>query len=329
MTLTQTAVLTKRAIVIFAIGLFLLVSGKIGWEFYYRYTLSKLPPPQEIAEAKFGTLPELQFPQGTTSSANFSYSVDTTTGELPDFPSLIEVYFIPQAGLSLLAPDRAKTLAEKLNFNIGPENPSPEVYRFMSENGGDLVIDTPTGNFNFKLGPNEATASSTLKLPEKPVIIDLFKRFLSDNLSLPEILSAGRGEVFLSESSPITGTVTLIPEDFNNLPIVTSIYNQGLVKADFIATEEENRIIFTKLSYVFWPIDESTSSTYKLKTSVQALSDLKSGKAYVSLVPENPNVSITSVKLAYFETEEYIPYLQPVFVFEGPSFVALVPAILQ
>jgi len=325
-TLTQTAVITKRAIIIIVVSFFLLVFGKIGWEIYYRYTLSQLPPPTQSAEQKFGSIPAIIFPTSKSNSANFSYSVDTTTGELPNFPKLIKVYFIPQAGLSLLAPDRAKSLAQKLNFLNGPDNPTPEVYRFTDQNSGELIIDTPTGNFYYNLSLADATPSGNLNLVKKDKIIEDFKKFLADKISLPDSISSGRGEIMISDN-PKTGVISLIPADFDNLPIITASYNQGLIRADITLTESDMPLKYIKVNYTFWPIDPTTFSTYPLKTSTQALSDLKTSRAYVSLSSTNFHISITSVKLAYFETEYYTPYLQPVFVFEGPGFVALVPAI--
>ena len=43
--------------------------------------------------------------------------------------------------------------------------------------------------------------------------------------------------------------------------------------------------------------------------------------------PRTSSASITKVYLAYYLSEEYSNYLLPVFVFEGPQFAGMVPAV--
>jgi hypothetical protein len=138
MTLTQAAVLTRRSIIILGVLILLGISTKVGLDWYANYQLSKLPPIEEKAEMSFGGLPDPEFPSSKVSSSNFSYSIDTATGELPEFPRLVKVYFIPKATLSLLAPDRAKSVANKLGFNNGPQIVSTENYIFTDDNRDHL-----------------------------------------------------------------------------------------------------------------------------------------------------------------------------------------------
>ena len=74
-------------------------------------------------------------------------------------------------------------------------------------------------------------------------------------------------------------------------------------------------------------IETSTFATYPTKTAETAFDDLKQGKGVVVVEPDKPKVSITSVYLGYYLAENYNPYLQPIFVFEGPNFVAYADAI--
>jgi len=328
MTLTQTAILIRRGTIVALIAVVLVIIGAVGYKIWHQYYLSSLPPVEEKPEMKFGVLPKLNFPPSMVSSSNFSYSLDTVTGGLPQTPQLLKVYFIPQSGVSFLAPEKSKTLAQNLGFPIGPQIISASQYKFTDENTNELTIDLTNSNFHFQTSITEngtATSSADLKnlsnqTSNQVKLIDDFKSYLSSKNLLREELQNGRSYAAFGENT----IVSIWPVNLDNLPIVSASPNQSLVKTTITKTEKEE---FIRLDYTFWVIDQTTFSTYKLKTSEQAFADLRSGLGFISLEPKKPEVSISSVYLAYFESEEYSPYLQPVFVFEGPDFAAIVPAV--
>lgn len=329
MTLTQAAILTRRSIISLIILTILSISVFFGYKIWYQYYyLPNLPPVEEKAENKFGTLPKVDFPPASVSSSNFSYSLDTVTGGLPQTPKILKVYFLPQAGISLMAPEKAQRLAQTLGFPKS-STPSSEIsYHFANDSGGELKVDITTGNFEFQRLTEQNSESSPdfTKLNNNTVeIVNFFKDYLLSKNLLPEELKNGRSKVNMLASDTLA-EVSLWPVEVDSIPVVTANFNQGLVKATLTSeSQEEKKII--KLNYTFWPIDQTTSSTYKLKNTEQAFADLRAGLGYISTEPEGTKVSISSVYLAYFESSKYSPYLQPVFVFEGPSFIALVPAV--
>lgn len=341
MTLTQAANITRRGILISISLIILGAAGAIGYNIWHQRYLDSLPPVEEKPEMKFGTLPKLIFPSSNVSSSNYSYTLDTVTGGLPQTPKLLKVYFIPQSGISLLAPERSRNLAENFGFSIGPEVLSSTRYKFADDSGGQLLIDLTNGNFNFQRNSllknliengSEKNSTSSANLNDfssKEKIAADFKKFLLSKNLLTQELSSGRSNVlFDNGSNKESATVSIWPTDFDNLPIITSSFNQSLIRAKVNNKEEENDK-YSEVNYTFWIIDKTTYSTYPLKTAEQAFSDLKAGLGFVSLEPKKPQVSISSVYLAYFESEEYSPYLQPIFIFEGPEFAAIVPAIAQ
>lgn len=330
MTLTQAATITKRLIITTLVLTTLGIIGGIGYQAWRSYYLSTLPPVEEKPEMKFGTLPKPIFPDSNISSSNFSYSLDTATGGLPQTPKLLKVYFLPKAGVSLMAPEKSRKLAENLGFSSDPEILSQTEYRFNDTGTGTLDVDLTTGNFAFqrKIATDSARAVS---LPDRSQAVNSFKDYLSSKGLLSDELKDGRSSVDYEKISPQdseTVEVSIWPTDVDKLPIVTSTFNRGLVKATLTKGEETiNK--FAKVNLTFWPVDKTTFSTYPLKTPDQAYAALRSGQGFISLEPKKPQVSISSVYLAYYESEEYSPYLQPVFVFEGPEFAALVPAIKE
>lgn len=339
MTLTQVAVWTRRGILTSVILIFLSISGIIGYNIWRQYYLAHLPPVEEKPEMKFGSISSPLFPPSAVSSSNFSYSLDTVTGGFPSMPKLIKVYFIPQAPISLMTTDRTKQLAKNLGFPKGPDILSPQEYLFTDDAGGNLRINIFTGNFHFQRAQPDntsqnpdATGSAKLEensLPDKDSLIQNFKNYLISKDLFPDEIKTGHTNVIFNGTSNINSnnaSISIWPSNLNELPIITADLKSALIKGQ-VNKQSSNQ--FTKIDYIFWPIDKSTFSTYPIKTPEQALADLKSDQGFISLQPRIPQVSISSVYLAYYETETYSPYLQPVFVFEGPEFAAIVPAIAQ
>src|SRR3989344_695400 len=86
MTLTQTANLTRRGIIIIIVLMIIAISGSIGYSIWNQYRISQIPPVMEQPEMKFGILPAINFPASNVTSSNYSYSLDTETGNLPQIP---------------------------------------------------------------------------------------------------------------------------------------------------------------------------------------------------------------------------------------------------
>lgn len=339
MTLTQVAIWTRRGILSSFILMFLSIAGVIGYNVWRQYYLANLPPVEEKPEMRFGILPVPIFPPSTVSSANFSYSLDTVTGGLPEMPRIVKVYFIPKTPVSLMTTDRTKQLAQNLNFPNGPEILPSGEYSFTDDKEGNLRIDITTGNFHFRRQlaekpskDSEATESAKSNeevLPEKNLMIQSLKKYLTSKNVLVDEIKDGRTNVVFNGTSPTTSStadVSIWPIDLDGLPIITADLKYGLVRAQM---NKQSAGQFTKMDYTVWPIDKTTFSTYPLKTPDQVLADLKADRGFVTIEPPSPQVSITSLYLAYYETEQYSPYLQPIFVFEGPNFAALVPAVAE
>lgn len=329
MTLTETARITKTIILVGAVLLVVSVSGWISFQFwYYRYYLPNKPPVEVPPEIKFGILPKPIFPLTLVSSSNYSYSLDTETGELPkNIPKLVKVFFIPQLGSTLLAPNKARTLAASLSFDLGPETISPTIYKFTDKQGGDLTIDINSGNFSFNKKIATPSANIT-EIPDESNIIENFKGFLSNRSLLKSSLQNGRTQVSydnFSKKESRSAQITLWPQDLEEIKIVTPTFQKGLIQATLSWTA--GGFDYTNFNYIFWEPDQQNSSTYLIKSVDLAFSDLRGGRGHVIIEPKSARASISSVYLAYYAPYEYSQYLQPVYVFEGDDFVGFVPAV--
>jgi len=330
MTLTQVAIITRRGVLTFVALLILGTVSAIGYRVWYDYYQSTLPPVEEKPDLKFGTLPKIAFPKSVISSSNYSYSIDTETGSFSQMPKIIKVYFIPRANVvSLLAPDESQKLAARFGFNSPREVLNPTTYQYKDNKNNLFTIDLISGNFNYQKQNATPSAKIDPVFIDQNQLVDTLKGFLRGNGVLNDDLASGRNKVIYNKNTPNNSNsafITLWPSDLDGLQIVTSSSSAGLINATVTNTNNElNR--FPILNYIYWQIDKTTFATYPLQPIENAFAQLQSGQGYVTQVPQNAKVSITKNYLAYFESEEYSPYLQPVYVFEGPNFTGLVPAI--
>ncbi len=340
MTLTQTAILVKQGITISTIALVLGITGFIGYQVWHAYYLANLPPVEEKPDAKFGLLPQLDFPNGSVSTSNFSYSLDTTTGGLPKvgidpgFEKIIKIYFVPQTFATLLSPDRSEALAEKFDIRASADILSETKYKF-SDKEKSLLVNLDTGNFSYT---KEATASSNINPDNDKKITADFQHILSKLGFLKDDLNLGRSKITLlrmtggkltpttiqSETQAIE--ISLWPAPIDKKSIFTADFNKALVNAIVLDTAD-NLDHYLSLNFTYYPIDTSTFATYPIKTSETAFDDLKNGKGVVIVQPNNPNVSITSVSLGYFLSEIIIRICSQYLFLKAPTSFAYVPAV--
>lgn len=243
----------------------------------------------------------------------------------------MRVYFIPQAVVTLLSPEKAKEFAANLGFDFEPQLLSDTLYKFTDSNSRNLNVDITTGNFQLQRQATTSSARLADALPLQDQLINDFKQFLSSKKLLVDPLKNGRSKVNLESTASETSAIAQVniwPTDFDELPIITPSVNKSLVSAVITtAIDEINK--FFSINYTYWSVDKTSFSTYKIKTAEQAFADLQQGRGFISLEPQKSQVSISKAYLGYFESENYTPYLQPVIVFEGPNFVGLVPAVIS
>lgn len=342
MTLTQTATIVKQVITISIVALILGTLSFIGYRIWYAYYLANLPPVEEKPDIKFGLLPQINFPKSAVSTSNFSYSLDTTTGGLPKvgqdagFEKIIKVYFVAQTFATLLSPDRSASLAEKFDINTPPEILSEVKYRFQDKDKY-LEVNLDNGNFSYT---NTATVSAEVSVDDDNKLVADFKQILSTLGVMKNDLGNGRTKVILLKtvegnfaptqirSEAEANQISLWPAPLDKKSIFTADFNKSPITAIVVkgADKLDN---YLSLNFTYYPIDLTTFATYPTKTAEEAFDDLKNGKGVVVVEPKTPQVSITSVYLGYFLPKSYSPYLQPIFVFEGPDFVTYTSAISE
>lgn len=335
MTLTQTAIFTKRAGIFTAVFLTLALIGWNGYQYWYKNIyLPAQPVVEEQPTVEYGKLQKLNIPANNVSPTNYAYSLATQTGNLPtDFPKLIKVYAVPQPTITLLDPDRAKVIAKSFDFTNPPEILTQTQYKFEDDQGGEMRMEINTQNFKYHRQIATDSAIFQNSLPYEDDIKRGFKEYLvQKNLSKSQ-LENGRMFVTYENKGPKdskTAIVSIWPQDITEgkkkYPIITANPKIGLINAQVTpAGFDKDR--YPVLNYVFWPIDTQAFSTYPIKPVNEAFEELKAGKGTIMLEPASKDIAITNVKMGYFMTEEFPQYLQPVYIFEAEDFQAVVPAV--
>lgn len=333
MTLTQAATITKRFIVFTIAAVLIGTTSLIGYRIWYAQYIASLPPVEEKPDTRFGLLSEPKLPASTVSSSNFSYSIDTVTGNLPELKKIAKVFFIPQGIITLLSADRSKSIAEKLKVYSEPEILSDTQYRYISDSKS-LLVNIDTGNFVFSKLSSDSAQLESININRAT---QDFKTLLSSFGILPEELQSGTAKAFFLNGNleptedPLEAQaveISLWPAYIDELPIITPAFRTALIKA--IANGPTHIIDnYNSIDFTYWPIDLTTFATYPIKTANQAFEELQAGKGVIVVENNQPRVSITSAYLAYYQQAEYTPYMQPIIIFEGPNFVAYVTAIMD
>lgn len=334
MTLTQTAHVTKISILVFIAMSILGLSSYIGYRIWYTHYLASIPPVEQKPDLKFGALPNLDLPKSQVSSANFTYSLNTTTGSLPSFDKLIKVYFIPPQQATFLAADKTQAIAQKFNVQATAQPLSDTKYLF-NQDTKSLTISLDSGNLNYI---NNATPSANQTLASDDSLINNFTSLLTGLGVLKDHLNDKHTKVELlkiqdnllvtadSRSQAQAANLYLWPQDIDQKPILTGDFGKSLISGE-ASSSAQSLDNYYSINFTYWPVDTTNFATYQLKPIQSAFDDLKGGKGIVVVAPPNPAVAITSIYLAYYESQNYQAYLQPIYVFEGQGFVAYVPAI--
>jgi hypothetical protein len=340
MTLTQTAILTKQVIFFSILFLIIASAGFVGYQIWFNYHLSQIPPVEENPNLLFGKLPDPNFPDTQVASSNFTYSIDTVTGNLPilgedpSFNKIIRVYYIAKPSTTFLSSERSRNLAKMLNIVSDPEIQSETTYLYQ-DLGKNLIINIDSGNFKFI--NDELTESKILDTDEQ--LANDFKNLLQnlelsledldfDNTKMVALKREEDGKFIAVDTKNGLDFVQISfwPKSIDKAKIYTQQFNQSLVNA-IVAGSAKKIDDYQAINFTSWHIDESTFATYPAKLLSKAFDDLKLGKGVVTIEPDKPQVSITSISFGYYLPSEYSRYLLPIYIFEGPNFAAYISAV--
>lgn len=339
MTLTQTAYYARLAIKSLLFFVIFLVVGKLLINIGSTVYLQLFPPPPPAPTVSFGRVPVLYFPE-RQGIPTFTYTLQTTTGELPKLSTTANVYFTPTRSASFLSLDEAMKIARNLGFQQTNTPLTDTIYRFeRKESSATLDVNIINKTLSISYNLTKTPELMSMRSPSTNDALSAVLSFLRQSSLLPPDLENGEKTFeYLKTDPPDLSTVSSLSEanfirvnlfrqKYDDLPVVTANRKRGnvwfLVTGDRAA---DKQIIAGE--YHYFPVDSSRKSTYPVKSAQQAWEELAGDKAYIAEYPDKDNkITIRRVYLAYYDSKQPQGFLEPVIVFEGDNFLAYVPAI--
>lgn len=331
-TLSRVTKLTRAVLkwgAIFIVSLFILnillkVGGKIK--------NSLFPPPPPAPTVAFGKLPAPAFPQSKLSGP-FSYTVDTVSGTLPTFFPLMTIYKTVQREPALLSLQKARERVNRAGFSKEEKQHSNRIYQWSDDGGRTIKFDIIS--YDFDITSDYLSDPKILKaenLPNQDKARALATSFLEKLDLLPqdvgsESLKASFWGVKDNLLYPATSfsnaqiiRVDLLPKGVNDTPVVYPEKDSSLI--NFLIggkVNEEGKVV--EAHYFYRMPDQNNFSTYPIKSTDQALEELKNNEAYIVNVDnkKTTNINITKVSLGYYFSRETQDFFYPVFIFEGDN----------
>lgn len=297
------------------------------------------PTPQAKPSVSWGKLPPLQFPPSNYLGP-FTYTINTLSGELPQFPDRMTVNIIATPEASLQSLSNAKELTQRAGFDQEEVRISESTYQWIKPEPPQQKIQYDIVSKNFSLTSNYMLDQDILLAANLP-----------DDLSAQQSAEDFLGifNAFPSDFEATKSAVTFYVIQNGSLAKTTSLSNAQIIRVDFFQKDVNNYPIyypayFQGETYVLVgsgdTIVESTynhhtisdmSATYPILTANEALELLKKGEGYVANhTSSNTNIAIQNVKLGYYLDKGNQTYLMPIFIFEGnEDFIAYVPAVTE
>lgn len=338
-TLTQTSIITRKIIRygLYSVVAFILLRGAIltGIKIY-RYFYPAPPPPPEVS---FGKLPTLPFPQ-KDSPEGLAYTLETAEGSLPKFDYQAKVYFMPKLYTGLLSLETAKETATSLGFSPEGAGVTETVYKFENlKSPAELQVSIATGVFSISYNLYIDPSPLDTRPPTPEVAASKVRSFLSTASLLAKDLDGPTVSEYVKlQNDKIVGAISLSDANFtkvnlyrknyNELPSLTPTPKQGNIWF-IVSGENQKEKMVMAAEYHYFPVDETKSSTYPIKTAQVAWDELAAGKAFIaSFNGTNKNITIRRVYLAYYDGGVAMDFYQPMVVFEGDNnFLAYIPAV--
>jgi hypothetical protein len=296
------------------------------------------PPPPTVS---FGKIPESYFQTGIKK--NFNYTIDTLSGELPQFEDRANVYEMETPKPDLLAVERASLKVSNLGFDKKPEQLSDILFRWNREEAPQktLILNVNMASFtlfsSFLTNQNVLSASN---LPEEKEAIAISKRFIEFLDVFPETIDENKTKTKLfnivsgslvpvqSLSNAKLISVYFYQKDIDEMPIVYPGGTDSSMNLVVGGGQFEGEVVNARF---FYQKVTDKSGTYPIISAQEAFEKLKKGEAYIaSHEGDDNNVLIKKVYLGLYSEGRQQEYLTPVVVFEGNNnFMAYVPAVMD
>lgn len=342
-TLSDATDFGRKALLALGIGIIVYLVLRMLFIAAVNYYRAMNPPPPPPPTVGFGRLPSLNFPEQANDAWPEKFVLETPRSRLPQFGDRAKVFAMEVPTPSLLADDRARTIAASYGFRTQPELLDANNYRWIKNQPIEYIFEVNLINYNFVLRSDYQTRPELVaakSLPEKHEAVQAVKTYLNKSDSLQKDVATASGQVSYVRvlAGKVLPAVSLsdanfVQVDLHRVPVDGEIEmyspkgGAGIVSALITgALDGDNRIV--QISNHQQKVLYELVHTYPLKPINQAWSEVKDGLGYVASGEGLEEVTIRDIRLGYFDSFDDQEYLQPIYVFSGDdNFSAYVHAI--
>lgn len=336
--LTDTAYIIRKGIIIVIIGIILTVIGVVVAKMIIANYKRDNPPQPAKPTVAFGKLPPMPLPQNNTYPTQFQLL--TIEGRPPEGSTSAKVYFVPKKSPTLFSRKNAQEFAKKLGFTQEPNTLDPITHQYIDPTTqSTLTIDITNSNFTLKNNYLDVAVftENAISLTEQQLVALARNYFSTLNLWDNQLTESKvayfrfEGQTLVPAVKPKEAQVIRVDffkKEIDQTPLVTVHYDTSAIYLIFSTVG--GKIGQTlEASFTNFPPDTTNYSTYPVISGNTAWEQLKGGNAHIARpVAASPTAIIRTIYFAYLVNTVYMPYVQPVWVFEGDfDFVGIVPAI--
>ena len=313
---------------------------------------NRLNPLTVAPTVGFGKLPPLRL-LDLSIEGNPTFTLETATGDLPKFENKFAVFAMKLNQPTLLDEDKAQKLAADLDFGGQGELSTNKRNLVFSDTPDKrtLTVDISSQNFTLETDLSRIETIAAGKAPSTPEAVKTAQEFLrrlgllkfdfegGNQTTNLQTTSAGTTKEVGSTSEAKFTEVNFFRSLSGAMPQSYSILSPnpkiGLIQM-WLTTDLRPIILNTlRISYSNWEIDKTKVETYPLKSVQTAWNEVREGKgaAYLGVSGEIGAITVTEVKLAYFDggagktstassgaafdDPVFQDYLQPIYMFSG------------
>jgi len=363
-TLTQVAAMSRQGILFFVVLIIFGTIIRISIPSIKSALLTWNPPPPPPPSPIYGVLPRLEIPKINVPGTP-TYSLETSTGRLPNFPEKAYVFEISRPSYTYLSGARARATATALGFSGEPIKKgadqiwnNEEKQATLSANiiTGHLSISTNLASVGARLLPGSAPSPQEAKTfadgfldsitptppqeyitSRKETQLELINGGILQRADFPDQAQMIRVDIFRSVTIGDTSYPVLGPNPKEGM-IVLRIGSEGeIITADYRPWTIQIRA--NPGSYTTRPISVAWDEVKNGKAAVVYLREEQTDPYQNKEIAPLERIDIHSVYLAYLDSYKYQRYVQPIYVFEGigitqehsrrVGFVAYVGAIAE
>lgn len=342
MSLTEVSYYLRKLLPFFILLILFFLIVFYSFKLYFLY-LENNKPKSQIIPTVFGKINSPQI-KNSTSSANFSFTLDNIEGRPVTTTDSAKVYFIPKPSTRFGYREKIYLMAKTLGFDTEKiTHRLVDNFAFFEDSDKKLKIDISNFNFTFESIPEpNYLASSSANIPSEKKIEEEAIDFLKKINRYPEELIKGNRRIIYIKYNPGLGAYTNIDNikeanlaevDFyrqypDDVPVVSPNFFNSQNYVILMFNENDYQVVKAQIAF-FEKSDQY--DIYPVKSAELAWDELLKGKARVVAATQGKrDIVIKQISIAYYDSDEYQSFLQPVYVFLGEdNFAAYLPAVVS